>query len=73
MRVGDVLVCAGTSAYLGPFTSTYRNSLVSDWLAEFAREKLPVAFVVAANHLPKMDIMSSTDAFAVLLACANAR
>ena len=40
--VGDALICAGTISYLGPFTADYRNALVAEWLAEFAREKLPV-------------------------------
>ena len=40
--VGDALICAGTISYLGPFTADYRNALVTEWLAEFAREKLPV-------------------------------
>lgn len=29
---GDVLVAAGVIAYLGPFTSTFRDACVEDWL-----------------------------------------
>ncbi|KNE63057.1 hypothetical protein AMAG_08223 [Allomyces macrogynus ATCC 38327] len=29
--VGDVLLCAGTIAYLGPFTTEYRQSLLKEW------------------------------------------
>lgn len=30
--VGDVLVCAATISYLGPFVAAYRLQLVADWL-----------------------------------------
>ena len=29
--IGDVLICAGTISYLGPFTAPYRQALVKDW------------------------------------------
>eukprot|EP01059_Diplonema_ambulator_P030784 TRINITY_DN5411_c0_g1_i2.p1 TRINITY_DN5411_c0_g1~~TRINITY_DN5411_c0_g1_i2.p1 ORF type:complete len:4213 (+),score=1401.66 TRINITY_DN5411_c0_g1_i2:77-12640(+) len=29
--IGDVLVASGYVAYLGPYTSSYRNSLAADW------------------------------------------
>lgn len=30
--IGDVLISAGVIAYLGPFTSAFRNSCTSDWV-----------------------------------------
>ena len=38
--VGDVLVCAGSISYLGPFVASYRSALVSEWLAEMDRVKM---------------------------------
>ena len=29
--IGDVLVCAGTISYLGPFTASYRSMLTKEW------------------------------------------
>lgn len=31
--MGDVLVSAGVIAYLGPFTSTYRDECIEDWVS----------------------------------------
>lgn len=30
--IGDVLISAGTIAYLGPFTSAFRDSCTADWV-----------------------------------------
>jgi len=38
--VGDVLVCAGSISYLGPFVASYRSALVNEWLAEMDRVKM---------------------------------
>ena len=38
--VGDVLVCAGSISYLGPFVASYRAALVGEWLAEMDRVKM---------------------------------
>ena len=39
--VGDVLVCAASISYLGPFVATYRTDLVNGWLAEMDKVKMP--------------------------------
>ena len=39
--MGDVLVCAGTISYLGPFTAGFRASIVAEWLTEMKAHKLP--------------------------------
>lgn len=39
--IGDVLVCAGTISYLGPFVAAYRSALVSDWLAKMVAMEIP--------------------------------
>ncbi|KAL7746739.1 hypothetical protein RI367_007902 [Sorochytrium milnesiophthora] len=39
--VGDVLLASGTIAYLGPFTSEYRASLIREWTACLAKLKIP--------------------------------
>merc|ERR1711871_278833 len=38
---GDVLISAGTIAYLGPFTGEYRNSLVGAWTKKIAELDIP--------------------------------
>ena len=38
---GDVLVAAGMIAYLGAFTSVYRNSLSNYWVQQCAQVKIP--------------------------------
>lgn len=40
---GDVLLSAGITAYLGAFTSKYRDSQVGDWLAKANGLDLPVS------------------------------
>ena len=30
--MGDVLISAGVIAYLGPFTSAFRDSMTSEWI-----------------------------------------
>eukprot|EP00056_Hartaetosiga_gracilis_P013585 m.226506 g.226506 ORF g.226506 m.226506 type:complete len:4004 (+) comp13864_c0_seq2:104-12115(+) len=37
---GDILVSSGIIAYLGPYTSVYRQELVDDWLKECRKAKL---------------------------------
>jgi len=39
--VGDVLVSSGSIAYLGAFTSAYRNALVSEWREALSRLAVP--------------------------------
>jgi len=39
--VGDVLVCAGTISYLGPFTAPYRNALVGEWCQKLNKVGIP--------------------------------
>jgi dynein heavy chain len=38
--MGDVLVCAGTISYLGPFTADYRSRIVGEWLGEMEAKGL---------------------------------
>lgn len=39
--MGDVLVCAGTISYLGPFVASYRSDLVGGWLVEMSEMSIP--------------------------------
>ena len=39
--VGDVLVCAATISYLGPFTAAYRGGLIDEWLAAMVAIETP--------------------------------
>ncbi|XP_014674130.1 PREDICTED: dynein heavy chain 1, axonemal-like [Priapulus caudatus] len=39
--VGDILVSAGSIAYLGPFTGEYRAQLVSEWVVKLADMRVP--------------------------------
>lgn len=39
--VGDVLVCAGTVSYLGPFTNNFRQEIVGMWHNEMTRLQIP--------------------------------
>ena len=39
--IGDVLISSGAIAYLGPFTSLFRQRLVQEWSAELIHLKLP--------------------------------
>ena len=32
--IGDVLISAGAIAYLGPFTSAFRDSCTADWVSQ---------------------------------------
>ena len=38
---GDVLVSAGVMAYLGPFTATFRNKQLTDWVALCKEKDIP--------------------------------
>lgn len=38
---GDVLVSAGVMAYLGPFTATFRNGQLGDWVALCKDKSIP--------------------------------
>ena len=38
---GDVLISAGTVAYLGPFTGEFRAELVKEWVTFLDRRKVP--------------------------------
>ena len=38
---GDLLIAAGTIAYLGPFTGEYRSRLVNLWISKVAELKIP--------------------------------
>ena len=38
---GDVLVSAGLMAYLGPFTSTYRDLQMQEWVSHCLAQKIP--------------------------------
>jgi len=39
--VGDVLVCAGTVSYLGPFTNDFRQEIIAEWHAEMGNCGIP--------------------------------
>jgi dynein heavy chain len=39
--LGDILVSAGTVSYLGPFTSDFRNSLISSWRESLKSFNIP--------------------------------
>ncbi|XP_005102124.3 dynein heavy chain 1, axonemal [Aplysia californica] len=38
---GDVLISAGSVAYLGPFTSDYRGRMVKDWTKSLKKHEVP--------------------------------
>ena len=38
---GDVLISAGVIAYLGPFTKTFRNEAINDWIAKSTELEIP--------------------------------
>ncbi|KAJ3359844.1 Dynein heavy chain 7, axonemal [Allomyces javanicus] len=38
---GDVLISSGVIAYLGAFTKTYRNDIISDWVAQAKELSIP--------------------------------
>lgn len=38
---GDVLVSAGVMAYLGPFTATFRNGQLGDWVSLCKDKSIP--------------------------------
>ena len=40
---GNVLTSAGLMAYLGPFTSEYRSSIIADWVARCKELNIPCA------------------------------
>lgn len=39
--LGDVIISAGTISYLGPFTATFRNDLVSGWQESLVKYGIP--------------------------------
>ena len=39
--VGDVLICAGTISYLGPFVANYRQELVTGWIESLRKLGVP--------------------------------
>ena len=41
--VGNTLVSAGMVAYVGPFTSAYRQDLASDWLRRCHDKAIPIS------------------------------
>ena len=41
--VGNTLVSAGMVAYVGPFTSGYRQELAADWLARCHEKAIPIS------------------------------
>ena len=41
--LGDVLLSAGVIAYLGPFTSAFREECVEDWAKLCRKEKIPAS------------------------------
>jgi hypothetical protein len=41
--LGDVLVAAGCVAYLGPFTSTYRDELMGLWISHCKKLSVPAS------------------------------
>ena len=41
--VGNTLVSAGMVAYVGPFTSAYRQDLASDWLRRCHEKAIPIS------------------------------
>ena len=41
---GDCLIATGFVAYLGPFVSEYRESLLADWFMEVSLCKLIIFF-----------------------------
>jgi dynein heavy chain len=47
---GNVLTSAGLMAYLGPFTSEFRSSIIGDWVARCKELKIPCA------ESPKLEI-----------------
>uniref|UniRef100_A0A094ZX25 Dynein heavy chain 7, axonemal n=1 Tax=Schistosoma haematobium TaxID=6185 RepID=A0A094ZX25_SCHHA len=38
--IGDVLISAGIIAYLGPFTSTYREECISNWIIQCKQQNI---------------------------------
>merc|ERR1711871_1526875 len=40
---GDVLMCSGMIAYLGPFTSVFRHAINEQWQAAVTEEKIPTS------------------------------
>ena len=49
--VGDIVISAGTVAYLGPFTQEYRSQLTQRWRADLAALNVP--------HTPGADLTST--------------
>jgi dynein heavy chain len=41
--VGNILLAAGSIAYLGPFTMEYRHKMLDDWVKDFKEKNIPVA------------------------------
>ncbi|CAF1149286.1 unnamed protein product [Adineta steineri] len=39
--IGDVLVCSGFIAYLGPFTAEYRDNMVKEWITKLKAYNVP--------------------------------
>ncbi len=39
--IGNILISAAYIAYLGPFTSNYRNTLIQDWVRMFCSKGIP--------------------------------
>ncbi|KPI94919.1 Dynein heavy chain 8, axonemal [Papilio xuthus] len=48
--VGDILFLTGFLSYSGPFNQEYRNLLVSNWLSELLRRKVPVSMSLSITE-----------------------
>lgn len=49
--VGNIMLAAGFVAYLGPFTLSYRNSLMDGWISFARGQRVPVNTVFSAERI----------------------
>ncbi|OMJ81043.1 hypothetical protein SteCoe_18549 [Stentor coeruleus] len=49
--VGNIMLAAGFVAYLGPFTMSYRNSLMDGWISFSRSQRVPVFNVFSAERI----------------------
>ncbi|KAI9141391.1 dynein heavy chain and region D6 of dynein motor-domain-containing protein [Paraphysoderma sedebokerense] len=49
--VGDILLSAGTIAYLGPFTKLYRIECISDWVALADNLRVPCSDAISISRV----------------------
>ena len=41
--IGDVFIAAASISYIGPFTGTYRDELVKDWIEKCRENQIPIS------------------------------